>query len=136
MLVGRWSGDYQSPALGRRGSIEFQLVAGDAQARGDVVMIPAGSGRSYEPLVGAPEDQAPASRPLPQGLTIRFVKSAGGIVTGSLDPYWDPDRNCRAVTVFLGRLTPGVIEGTFTTDLETGMQQVTGTWRVTRKPNR
>jgi hypothetical protein len=67
-------------------------------------------------------------------LTIRFVRSAGGIVTGSLDPYWDPDHHCRAVTVFRGHLTPGKIEGTFTTDLETGIQQVAGTWRVTRQP--
>jgi hypothetical protein len=38
-----------------------------------------------------------------QELTIRFVAVEGGEVTGELDPYRDPDCDCRAYTRFRGR---------------------------------
>ena len=36
ILTGEWAGEYESAALGRRGSIEFKLKAGTNEARGDV----------------------------------------------------------------------------------------------------
>ena len=48
-------------------------------------------------------------------LTIRFVRASEGAISGMLDPYWDPDRNCEARTVFSGTLVDWSIEGTLTT---------------------
>ena len=42
ILAGEWTGEYESAALGRRGSIEFKLKAGTAAAHGDVLMVPRG----------------------------------------------------------------------------------------------
>jgi len=134
MLAGEWKGDYASPALGRRGSIEFKLVASSGQAYGDVLMIPQNSTQPYEPsTLGNPSPQAG----MPTGtqlLTIRFVRAESGEINGMLDPYWDPDRNCHAYSVFHGAMAKGVIEGTFTTTFECGAGEATGRWQVTRKP--
>lgn len=54
MLAGQWNGEYTSPALGRRGSIEFKLAAGQDQATGDVLMVPQGSGRPVRAWVAWP----------------------------------------------------------------------------------
>jgi hypothetical protein len=133
MLAGEWRGDYTSPALGRRGSIEFKLVAGENKAFGDVVMVPQGSGRPYEPqttLEHPYQDQRTATS---QVLTIFFVRASGGVITGTLDPYWDPDRNCNASTFFRGQLFDRTITGTFNTTWDCGAGQATGEWKVTRK---
>ena len=134
MLAGQWDGEYTSPALGRRGSIEFKLAAGQSQAAGDVLMIPQGSGRPYE--AGSLEHPSDTSggQPRSQMLSIRFVRASAGAITGMLDPYWDPDRNCEAHTVFNGILVETTIEGTFSTTFECGAGEASGRWRVTRKP--
>jgi hypothetical protein len=132
VLAGQWHGDYSSPALGRSGSIEFKLVAGQNQASGAVLMIPQGSARPYQPgtLEHAPNNSG--SQPSSRMLSIRFVRAAAGTVDGMLDPYWDPDRNCEARTVFHGSQTEGTIEGTFTTTFDCGAGEASGQWRVTR----
>jgi hypothetical protein len=131
MLAGQWKGDYNSPALGRRGSIEFKLVATEGQAYGAVVMTPQGSTRPYEPNTLGRENESNRIAPT-QLLTIRFVRADSGEITGMLDPYWDPDRNCQATTRFLGYLAKGVIEGTFKTLFDCGAGEAGGTWQVTR----
>ena len=132
MLAGQWKGDYNSPALGRRGSIEFTLVAAEGQAYGSVVMSAQGSGRPYEPNTLGRDIDGNRIAPT-QLLTIRFVRADAGQITGMLDPYWDPDRNCQATTRFLGYLAKGVIEGTFKTTFDCGAGEASGTWQVTRK---
>ena len=47
ILAGEWEGEYESAALGRRGTIEFKLKAGTDEARGDVVMVPNGRRMPY-----------------------------------------------------------------------------------------
>ena len=131
VLAGQWKGDYNSPALGRRGSIEFKLVAGEGQAYGAVVMTPQGSGHPYEPTTLARNTDGSRVAPT-QVLTIRFVRAESGEISGMLDPYWDPDRNCEATTRFLGYLAKGVIEGTFKTTFDCGAGEASGTWQVTR----
>jgi hypothetical protein len=133
MLSGQWNGEYTSPALGRRGSIEFKLVAGQNQASGSVLMIPQASGRPYErgSLEHPPESSG--GQPSSQLLTIRFVRASAGTISGMLDPYWDPDRNCEARTVFNGNLIERTIEGTFTTTFDCGAGEASGRWHVTRK---
>lgn len=66
-------------------------------------------------------------------LTIRFVRASAGAISGMLDPYWDPDRNCQARTVFSGNLVERTIEGTFTTTFDCGSGEASGRWHVTRK---
>jgi hypothetical protein len=132
LLLGQWHGEYTSPALGRRGSIEFKLVAGQEQAKGFVLMTPQGASKPYEPSsLGQEQD---VNRPSSALLTIRFVRAANSEVSGVLDPYWDPDRNCEATTTFKGYLTTGTMEGTFITTWDCGAGEASGRWHVTRKP--
>ena len=130
ILAGQWKGDYNSPALGRRGTIEFKLEAGAGQAYGAVVMTPQGAGRPYEPNSLSREAEG-ARMASSQLLTIRFVRAASGEITGMLDTYFDPDRNCQATTRFRGYHAKGVIEGTFTTMFDCGAGEATGAWQVT-----
>ena len=136
-----WGGEFgrtpmveSSAALGRRGSIEFRLKAGTTDAYGDVVMIPVGRNTPYQPESSR---DAPAGRlDAAELLTIRFIRASYGSISGMLDRYWDPDRNCYAVTVFRGYLAVGVVEGTFTTTFDCGAGEATGKWKVTRKAAR
>jgi hypothetical protein len=135
-LAGEWKGEYVGdPTHGRRGSIAFKLVAGEAHAHGDVLMIPAGIGVPYGRYVdrAADRDSAPTQlRPVEPLLTIKLVLANGRLVTGSLDPYWDPDRSTQATTTFEGALADDTIEGTFTTRYESGASPTRGQWKVTR----
>ena len=137
-LAGEWQGEYVGdPAHGRRGSISFKLVAGEAHAHGDVLMIPAGQTAPYGRRSGRVDaDTPPAERtersPDPI-LTIRLVLANGRMVTGSLDTYWDPDRSTEATTTFQGVLADDTIEGTFTTEYASGAPRTAGTWTVKRR---
>lgn len=132
-LVGRWSGDYDSPQTGRTGRITFSLQPGEMSAYGDIVMIPRTPTRSAVPLnrqlVGA--DGSGTGREV---LTIHFVRKEGNQVVGMLDPYVDPDCRCRVTTAFQGTFRDArTIEGTFTTLTRdaNGIRSV-GSWKVTR----
>jgi hypothetical protein len=130
-LAGHWTGTYERANSGRAGRIEFNLVYGEDHAHGDVVMIPAGAQHPYQSwreggIAGARFDAV-------QELTIRFVAVADGEITGELDPYRDPDCDCRAYTRFRGRPRGHVVEGTFVTRTAQDAGPVQGTWRVTRK---
>jgi hypothetical protein len=136
MLGGEWSGDYLvDEPRGRRGTIVFKLVAEEDHAHGSVVMIPEGSTRAYERYHGDATVPARGLRSS-QVLTIRFVRAIDGVVTGQLDPYWDPDRDCPALTLFTGTVQDSIIAGTFTTKFGTGVAEATGRWKVTRSPVR
>lgn len=133
-LVGRWSGEYVGDRIGtRRGSVFFELLRGDDHAHGDVTMIPEGGDEPYtrhEPgAVPVGVDQQTA-----RFLSIRFVEVGDGIVSGTLDPYWDPDRRTQASSTFRGRITDNVIEGTYVTTYRSGDPEVTGRWSVHRQP--
>ena len=126
-LAGDWEGEYSSAATGRLGSIVFKLVAGEDHAHGDVLMIPRGSSDPYRPRGG--EGPAPAGGS--QLLTIRFVRAEGGRISGTLDPYWDPDCDCEVTTTFVGQVKGDAIEGTFTSERTAG--RVFGNWKVSRR---
>jgi hypothetical protein len=132
ILAGEWVGEYESAALGRSGQIEFKLAAGTDDARGDVLMIPRGSPVPYQ------RRQYQDTRPDPissstELLTIRFIRASTGSITGVLDRYWDPDRNCFANTAFRGNVALGLVQGTFKTTFECGAGEATGTWSATKK---
>src|SRR6266566_3163897 len=130
-LAGEWAGDYSSAESGRSGSISFTLRAATDSAFGDVVMIPAGLGRPLMPWRG--ENMTGAAQvPTPTVLTIRFVRVEQGHVSGTLDPYADPQTGARLLTTFSGELKGNTISGTYTTRLPSGDTQ-TGRWTVQRR---
>jgi len=130
-LTGEWAGDYSSAESGRSGSISFTLRAAGDSAFGDVVMIPSAWGRPLVPWRGenaTGANQQPASTVL----TIRFVRVEHGHVSGTLDPYADPQTGGRLLTTFSGELNANQITGTYTTRLTSGGTQ-TGRWTVQRR---
>lgn len=126
-LLGEWHGQYKGSETGRSGTIAFTLRAGEANASGNVVMIPQSAGGN-----AATVDAAQAAGR--QVLTIHFVRKEGGSVTGTLDPYSDPECGCQVNTTFQGTFTDArTIEGTYTTvPSKPGTGVTTGTWKVTR----
>jgi hypothetical protein len=126
-LAGSWRGEYWSGDTGRSGLIRFELDAADGGARGDVLMLPAGhreEGRA-----------ALEQTPLGAGrLAIRFVTvdAATETVSGTLEPYRDPQCDCVVSTTFVGRVSRDRIEGTFVTQGGEGRPARLGNWRVTR----
>jgi hypothetical protein len=129
-LAGHWEGEYSSKATGRLGSILFDLVAGEDHAHGDVLMTPRGSANPYRPS-RRPGGQGPPPAEASQILTIRFIRAEDGKVSGTLDPYWDPDCNCEVTTTFVGQVKGDTVEGTFSSERNAG--RVFGTWKATRR---
>jgi len=130
-LTGEWAGEYNSGESGRSGSITFKLRSAGDSAFGDVVMIPSGLGRPVKPYnEGQIAEPAPTAQTTV--LTIRFVRVEQGRVSGTLDPYADPQTGERLFTTFVGDLKGNQIEGTYTTRLQSGVTQ-TGRWSVLRR---
>jgi hypothetical protein len=132
VLTGEWAGQYESAALDRRGRIEFKLKAGTNEAYGDVLMVPRGRPAPYQPQPHHDVQNVPGT-PSSEVLTIKFIRASNGSISGMLDRYWDPDRNCFANTTFNGRVALGVVEGTFKTTFDCGTGAATGTWTASRK---
>ena len=128
-LAGEWTGTYKNLDGGREGSIWFKLVAGEDHAHGDVLMTPRGGSQAYARYKPG---EKPGQSDAPQFLSIRFVGISKGEVSGSLEPYWDPDCGCDAQTTFRGRQFENVFEGTFVTRLTNG-RTATGQWTATRQ---
>src|SRR5687767_10561235 len=130
--AGHWEGEYESEATGRTGTIVFDLKAGEDHAHGHVAIIPHGSTNAYRPAP-RPSGQGAGSPAMAELLTIRFVRAEGETVTGTLDPYWDPDCNCEVTTTFVGAIYGDRIAGTFTSMRTAG--RVSGTWKAGRRPS-
>jgi hypothetical protein len=133
-LVGKWTGEYSSADTGRSGSIVFELKSGDkADAQGDVLMWPKGSKNAMAPseVKALPEDQL---KTMPQILSVSFVESKGKFVTGTMDPYIDPDCDCQVRTTFGGSIDGDVIIGEFTIErVDHPGKAAKGKWKVTRQ---
>ena len=131
LLVGEWTGKYVNDnSLEPGGSISFRLREGEQQAYGDVLMTRRGARRPFERV--DPDRSARRFISPAQSLSIRFVRTLDGVLTGELDPYWDFERECQAVTVFLGFIEGNVIQGTYETSYRGPFARQRGTWRVTR----
>jgi len=128
-LAGRWRGEYTIVDRDRRGLIEFRLHAAARDASGTVLMIPDRFGPA-----GMPDRQPPYRPPDTESqlLAIRFVAADGERIQGAMEPYWDPERLCRASASFLGSVDGAVAAGTFVSTCEGGMQGLRGRWRVER----
>ncbi|HEX6747112.1 MAG TPA: hypothetical protein VF092_07415 [Longimicrobium sp.] len=132
-LGGEWTGEYTSPATGRSGSVVFHLTATVDSAHGDVMMVPRGTNAPLRRAAWDGQPQQQPQAPQPQELTIRFVRFEGDRVSGTMDPYTDPDCNCPVFTRFEGTVRGNRIEGTFTTRGSTTGEPVTGTWHAERR---
>jgi hypothetical protein len=136
ILSGRWRGSYSTTPQGRNGLIDFNLSAGDEQASGDVLMIAENQKVPYRPYPPGDSRLGPANAPYTQLLTIRFVRAEHGRISGTMAPYWDPERECQATAVFLGEVKDRAIDGTFTSLCDDGVRQLQGRWRVTKQAGR
>lgn len=130
-LSGSWRGQYTLQDRDRHGVIEFKLDAREREASGDVLMI----APSGWPVTGMPPSDRPNRPPrsATQLLSIRFVAADRGLVRGDLEPYWDPDRECLALTAFFGSVDGDVIAGSFVSICEDGLRTLRGRWRVERR---
>ena len=130
-LVGEWRGNYSSAQTGRTGTIAFTLRAGEGSASGNVVMIPRADSLLTPAEREAVSNVSSAGRTV---LKIHFLRKEGGNLSGTLDPYQDPDCDCPVMTTFQGTFKDArTIEGTFTTVPSTPGRNVTGgKWQVTR----
>ena len=127
-LAGEWRGEYWSTESGRRGTILFSLQAGQDTAHGEVVMYPS---RVATPLPTPAEPEPVIVHANPEPLAITFVRAGGGMVSGRLEPYRDPECGCRLTTTFTGRWETDTLAGTYVSVHESG-RRVTGEWRVSR----
>ncbi len=130
-LVGEWRGAYSSAQTGRTGTIALTLRAGESSATGNVVMIP----RPDSSLTPAERELlANVGAPGRSVIKMKFIRKEGGNLTGTLEPYQDPDCACRVITTFQGTFRDArTIEGTFSTvPSQPGSSVTGGTWKITR----
>jgi len=130
-LVGEWRGSSSNPQTGRTGTIAFTLRAGESAASGNVVLIP----RPDSLLTPAEREMvANVDAPGRSVLKITFIRKEGGNLSGTLDPYRDPECACTVITTFQGSFKDAsTIEGTFSTvPSQPGGRVTGGTWRMTR----
>ena len=129
-LSGRWSGSYRASGAGRHGVLRFDLRRGADTAYGEVEITFARALRLY----GDPPDEALPRSPC-RVLEIALIRVEAGSVRGALSPYWDPDCECEALTVFEGRLVgPDRVEGTFTSrSAPDGPVRLSGRWSADRR---
>jgi hypothetical protein len=73
-----------------------------------------------------------ATGALTESLLIRFVQVAAGAVSGTLEPYRDPDCGCLLSTTFVGRIEGGVLVGSYVSNGGEGHMTTHGQWRVER----
>ena len=128
-LAGEWNGEYHADTGGRSGVVTFQLAAGRDTASGDVIMF----AKQDRPGMSGNETRNTGPNVVPQGLSIRFVRTREGMVSGALDPYRDPECDCMVSTTFEGRLSGDTIEGRYISARSGEASPVRGTWKVKRK---
>ena len=66
-------------------------------------------------------------------LVIHFVTADRGMIRGTMNAYWDPDRECLANASFLGSVDGDVIAGSFVSTCDDGVRVLRGRWRVERR---
>ncbi len=133
-LAGEWRGTYRMDGYDRHGTIAFKLAAIEEQASGEVLMIPERTGWPY--TMNGPMQGPPSGRmePRTQLLTIRFVEAADGTVSGTMDPYWDPDRQCTAHATFTGLIDGNSVSGSVNSVCDDNVRVLHGRWRARRTP--
>ena len=134
-LSGEWSGRYRSKATGRHGTIQFSLAeqADTGYGEVEITFSPAlhlAREASVDYPKTSPDDLLPTP---PTVIDITVVRIEGDRIRGTMAPYWDPDCDCRAQTVFEGKLARNRITGSFSTERESRESVLTGEWRAERR---
>jgi hypothetical protein len=133
LLVGEWAGEYNSREAARSGSITFSMESEKDTAYCDVVMVP----KIHNVRVTSQDHpDVPQVRPeaMVEPLRVRFIRLGDGGLNGTLDPYTDPECNCRVTTMFEGRFVDGnAIKGTYTTRGSGLSRPYSGEWKVVRQ---
>jgi hypothetical protein len=133
LLVGEWSGDYNSQETGRSGSISFSMASEKDTAYCDVVMVP----KVHNVRITTTErPDVPLVKPeaMVEPLRVRFIRLGEGKLNGTLDPYTDPECNCRVTTTFDGQfVNADTIKGTYITRGSGLPRGYSGTWKVVRQ---
>ena len=136
LLVGDWSGEYNSKESGRSGSITFSMESEKDTAYCDVVMVP----KVHNVRIMTQErPDVPAVKPeaLVEPLRVRFIRLGDGRLSGTLDPYTDPECGCRVTTTFEGRFTDAkTIKGSYITRGSGLPRAYSGEWKVVRQTER
>ena len=128
-LAGDWAGHYRSEDTGRHGAIRFNLPEQADTGHGEVEITFSPALRMLQSIEEHEDEPKPCTI-----LDITLVQVEGGRVRGTMAPYWDPDCDCRAQTVFEGKLSSDRIRGTFTSRrASTDRRLLTGEWEVVRK---
>jgi len=122
-MVGSWMGTYEAEDGIRSGTIQFELERDADTASGRVVMYFG----AFNPTLPADQQEVQSLR-----LAISFIQLGDGFVSGRLSPYLDPTCECMIETLFQGKLTKDVIEGTFSSHGTNERLLRTGKWKVTR----
>lgn len=136
-FAGDWTGRYWCKATGRHGLIRFTLPERTDTGYGEVEI-------TFSPSLYLSQEAASADYPkadveelrpqVPVIIGITVVRIEHDRVRGTMAPYWDPDCDCRAQTVFEGKLGLQQITGNFSIRRERAEQQVLhGQWRVERE---
>src|SRR6187397_1846481 len=108
-MAGEWAGEYWTKDAGRHGVIRVVMPqrAHTGFREGEITFSPAlaaaAAASSADPKAHAGEDRLDPD-PCPF-LSIKVVRIEKNAVRGTLDPYWDPDCECRTQTVFEGKVT-------------------------------
>lgn len=129
-LSGSWYGTYRGSGHSRHGILRFSLSPGADTAYGEVEISFASALRLYG---DPPEETLPRSPG--RVIEIALVWLDAATIRGALKPYWDPDCECRTLTVFEGRLTRGDrVEGRFTSrPAPDGPVRLSGRWVAERR---
>lgn len=126
VLGGSWQGEFWSES-GKSGPIRFTLTAeeGEAIARGDVTVL----GR---PIRDGLRPANATAAPVSDTLDISFVSvdASTETVSGTMEPYRDPDCDCIVTTTFTGRISRDRIRGTFLTRGGAAYVPRVGGWEV------
>jgi hypothetical protein len=133
-FAGVWTGSYWSRAAGRHGTIRFTLPEHADTGYGEVEITFSPSLHLGREAAAADYPKAHPEELQPGGSTtigITMVRIQRDRVQGTMAPYWDPDCECRAQTVFEGKLDATGIAGSFTIRREPADRRIlTGEWRV------
>jgi len=128
-LAGTWRGEFANPAVGRVGTIFFDLRSGGDTAYGNV------SFDRVVPVSGCNDmarPQATAVVVIPVILRFGALATAEGSLGGSLAPYRDPELSCWMDTWFEGRLMRDTLRGSFFSRRADGDTVRVGSWWAAR----
>ena len=128
-LAGEWTGEYWTADSGRHGTVRFRLGSGVDTAYGEVEMTFSRALRLYGDSSEEDLPRYPCTV-----IAIEMVRLEGAKVRGTLAPYWDPDCDCRTLTVFEGVLAGDRVSGSFTSGAGPDTPpRLTGRWFAQRR---